>query len=123
MQPKVKWRRVAFWATLFLFIYTWPTEGDFQPITLQLQVGVCLAPCEQKAKVLIPRHPDNRWAAIVWEYGSHEWSIEGENAPVEHPPITIRFTEPGEYVVYAVLLRQKGARRESFQDSKPLIVM
>jgi hypothetical protein len=115
----ISWRRVAFCVTLFCFVYFWPTEG-MEPITLRLQTYACLVPCEQEARVWIARHPDNRWAAIVWEYGRHEFQVD-ENSPLEHR-VKIRHDSPGEYVVYAKLYRVKNGKVRVYEDERVLVV-
>lgn len=130
---RINWRWVLFWVILFSFWYFWPTEGrdnrqlrsakeELAPVELRLSSQACLTPCEVRVLLRTARHPDNRYAAIVWDYGSHEWELDGENAPVEHPPITILFREGGEYDIYGVLLRITNGKRVVFQDKKRLIV-
>lgn len=120
---KINWRWVAFWVTLFSVIYFWPTEGgEIKPIELKLSPQACLSPCEVRASLRIARHPDNRYAEIIWEYGSHGWTIDGENVPAEYPPITIFFRLVGEYDVYGTLFRIESGKQVAFQDKKRLIV-
>ena len=74
--------------------------------------------------VLIPQHPDNRSASVVWGYSasdSTELPLSRNNHQVEFT-VSIVGLGKGDHTVYAVLEREKDRRQETFQDSQHISV-
>ena len=72
--------------------------------------------------VLIPTHPDNRSASVVWSYNdSAELTIGANNEQVEFT-VPIGKFDKGPHTVYAVLVREKSGEQQTFQDSQQIAV-
>jgi hypothetical protein len=61
--------------------------------------------------VLIPAHPDNRSASVVWSYRDNAELPVGPNAA------QIGQFDKGHHTVYAVLVRERNGEPETYQDS------
>jgi hypothetical protein len=92
-----------------------------KPIQLHVPMHSCSAPCDMTVTVVIPKHPDNRSASVVWSYSdSAELSLK-ETQQVEFPVPIGRFNK-GDHTVYAVLVREKDGRQVTFEDSQHITV-
>jgi hypothetical protein len=113
----------AWWWLAFLFcIAGSPTERPQAPIRIHLAKRICTAPCEMNATVVIPKHPDNRSAAVVWSYdGNTDWPLGPETEQVTFT-VAIGKLEKGDHTVYAVLLREKSGKQDTFEDSQRISV-
>lgn len=134
----VNWRRVAFWVGLFFLVYTWPTEGNQQPITLNIYPKVALATSQKRTTIRvewrIPRHADNRRWAFSYEAsngdgGSSESSMDGENSYAVYPVCTrqnerpcYREVAPGTYHFVACVYRVTEGKVLTFCDRYTLEV-
>jgi len=102
--------------------YAAQTDAPKLPIQLHLPKLVCAAPCDMEATVVIQKHPDNRLASVVWGYGgSKDWQLGPDTQQVRFT-VAIGKLEKGDHIVYAVLLREKDGRRETFEDSQRISV-
>ena len=71
---------------------------------------------------MIKKHQDNRLASVVWGYGdSREWQLSPRTQQVTFT-VSIGKLEKGDHIVYAVLLREKDGRRETFEASQRISV-
>jgi hypothetical protein len=94
-----------------------PTE-----IRIHLPTHECAAPCAMEVTVSIPHNPDNRSASVVWSYDrSTELPLGGDNPQTEFHAAIGTFA-PGTHTVYAVLVREKNGRRDTFEDSERVTV-
>src|SRR5436309_7525983 len=110
------------WLACLFYVAGWQTSGPNVPIQLHLPELVCAAPCDMEATIVIQKHPDNRSASVVWGYGdSREWQLSPRTQQVTFT-VSIGKFEKGEHVVYAVLLREKDGRRETFEASQRISV-
>lgn len=92
-----------------------------KPIQLHVPTHNCSAPCDMTVTVVIPKHPDNRSASVVWSYSdSAEWSLK-ETQQVEFPVSIGRFNK-GDHTVYVVLVREKDGQQATFEDSQHITV-
>jgi hypothetical protein len=72
--------------------------------------------------VLIPYHPDNRSASVVWSYN------DSADVPLDRNSQQVEFMVPvgkfdkGDHTIYAVLVREKSGAQETFQDSQHISV-
>ena len=72
--------------------------------------------------VLVPTHPDNRSASVVWSYNdSAELPVGANNGQVEFT-VPIGKLDKGNHTVYAVLVREKNGEQQTFQDSQQVAV-
>lgn len=93
-----------------------------KPIELRVPLHQCVSPCEMNVTVLIPTHPDNRSASVVWSYNdSAELPVGANNDQVEFT-VPIGKFDKGDHTVYAVLVRERNGQQETFQDSQHLSV-
>jgi hypothetical protein len=77
-------------------------------LTLRLSAYTCLAPCDVRAEVVIPRHADNRYYVVQLDgpmFRSSASELDGANAPVIQPPLWFKSLPPGEYEIVVVLYR------------------
>ena len=72
--------------------------------------------------VLIPYHPDNRSASVVWSYNdSADLPLDRNNQQVEFTVPVGKF-DKGDHTIYAVLVREKDGGQATFQDSQHISV-
>ncbi len=108
-------------ATFLWSLAVWQT-GPSKPIELRVPVHDCVAPCDMQVTVLIPAHPDNRAASVVWSYsGSTELHVGRDTTQVEFAVGVGQF-DKGDHTIYAVLMRETDGRQETFQDSQRISV-
>jgi hypothetical protein len=99
----------------------WQTNA-VKPIELHVPAHDCSAPCDMEVTVSIPAHPDNRSASVVWSYDdSKDWPLGPGTQQVEFAVSVGKF-DKGSHAIYAVLVREKDGRRESFQDVQRISV-
>lgn len=114
----VNWKRVAFWATLFYWVYTAPladSKDRNDPIRLWLypRANFCvLEPCYVHAIVFVKQHKDNRWMVIDWysdwgESGSALVQMEGEKSSLVAFDRQVRLGQ-GDYLFEACIYRIKA---------------
>lgn len=141
----VNWKWVAFWATLFLVFYAFPTEGQDQdkpltgkPIVLHVPKVAVTSTHEGRTTIKvewrIARHPDNRqWAFSYYseegDKGSSQGSMSGGGSPVTYPICTMqnerpcfREVSPGLYHFSACVYRVTDEKVVSFCDRRTLQV-
>jgi hypothetical protein len=103
------------------------SPGDRQteaakPIELRVPAHDCAAPCPMEVTVSIPRHPDNRSASVVWSYDdSKDWTLGPATQQVEFAVSVGKF-DKGTHAIYAVLVREKDGKRETFEDVQRISV-
>jgi hypothetical protein len=106
----------------FLIVLWQPAAQS--PIHIRLSQRTCAPPCSLTATVVIPNHPDNRHASLVWGYDASEstdWTIDRETSRVEFA-IPIRNLTKGDHKIYAVLLRETNGQTQTFEDSQNVTV-
>jgi hypothetical protein len=81
------------------------------PVALTIQQPMGAAPFYTRARVSIPRHPDNRYACLSWTQvqGGQEgrtscWEVAGEDAPLTHWH-ELKALSSGKWEVVAYVLR------------------
>jgi hypothetical protein len=99
----------------------WQAEGT-KEIQLRVPTHDCSAPCDMTVTVVIPRHPDNRFASVVWSYSDSADLPLGPDAGRDEFTVAIGKFEKGKHTVYAILVRDAGGRRETFQDAQEISV-
>jgi hypothetical protein len=108
-------------ATFLWSLVVWQT-GAPKPIELRVPTHDCVAPCDMPVTVLIPAHPDNRSASVVWSYSdATELPLGRDRQQVEFT-VSIGKFEKGDHTIYAVLVREKDGQRETFQDVQRISV-
>ena len=108
-------------ATLWWSLSVWQT-GPPKPIELRVPAHDCVAPCDMHVTVLVPAHPDNRSASVVWSYSdSTELHLGRDTQQVEFTVAVGKF-DKGDHTVYAILMREKDGRQETFQDFQRISV-
>jgi hypothetical protein len=90
--------------------------GAPKPIELRVPAHECAAPCDMQVTVLIPAHPDNRSAAVVWSYSGSADLHLGPNNPQVEFAVAVGGFEKGDHMIYAVLMRERDGHQETFQD-------
>ena len=133
----VNWKRVAFWATLFLIFYTWPTEGQVKPIVLNIYPKVAVASQFQRTTIRIEwriaRHPDNRQWAFSYtsdngDLSSSQGQIDGDSPVVwpictdKNPGACFREVAPGTYWFSVCVYRIVEKKVQAFCDRYTLYV-
>jgi hypothetical protein len=114
------WRRSLLVTALFVLSTSW--SGAAKEIELRVPTHDCSAPCDITVTAVIPRDPDNRVASVVWSYdGSADLPLGPDTAQVEFA-VPIGKLDKGKHTVYAVLMRDVGGRRETFQDAQDISV-
>jgi hypothetical protein len=99
----------------------WQTEAA-KPIEVHVPTRDCVAPCDMEVTVSIPTHPDNRSASVVWSYNdSKDWTLGPGTQQVEFAVSVGKF-DKGAHAIYAVLVREKDGRRETFEDVQRISV-
>jgi hypothetical protein len=108
---------IGWWAALSVSQTAAP-----RPIQLRVPARSCTAPCNMTVTVVIPTHPDNLTASVVWGYSdSTEWALGPETRTVEFP-VAIGNLDAGDHAIYAVLVRQKDGARQEFEDTQHILV-
>jgi hypothetical protein len=93
-----------------------------KPIEVHVPAHDCAAPCDMEVTVSIPRHPDNRSASVVWSYDdSKDWTLGPGTDQVEFAVSVGKF-DKGAHAIYAVLVREKDGKRETFEDVQRISV-
>ncbi len=111
------------WFQLALVFFLTFVPAPPGTISLRLPAHECAAPCTLTATVVIPTHPDNRRASVVWGYDTSEsidWPL-GPDASVEFD-VTVKNLSKGPHTIYAVLLREKDGQSQTFEDSQQVSV-
>jgi hypothetical protein len=99
-----------------------PPTTTPKPIELRVPSHECSAPCDMNVTVLIPAHPDNRSASVVWSYRDNAELPVGPNAAQTQFSVKIGQFDKGDHTVYAVLVREKNGEPETYQDSQRISV-
>jgi hypothetical protein len=99
----------------------WQT-GTPMPIEVRVPSHVCSAPSDMKVTVLIPQHPDNRSASVVWSYNDSTELPIGRNSSQVEFTVSVGKFDKGDHTVYAVLVREKDGQQKTFQDSQHISV-
>ena len=122
MQTRAVGRQIPVLAAIVLSsLSPWQAKTS-KPIELRVPSHECVSPCEMTVTVLIPTHPDNRSASVVWSYNdSAELPVGANNDQVEFT-VPIGKFDKGDHTVYAVLVRERNGQQETFQDSQHLSV-
>src|SRR5215813_8068851 len=83
-----------------------------KPIELRVPSHDCVSPCEMNVTVLIPTHPDNRSASVVWSYNDSAELPVGANSDQVEFTVPIGKFDKGDHTVYAVLVRERNGQQE-----------
>ena len=122
MQTRAVGRQIPILTAIVLLSLPPRQASTPKPIELRVPSHQCLAPCDMNVTVLIPTHPDNRSASVVWSYNdSAVLPVGADNKQVEFT-VPIGKFDKGDHTVYAVLVREKNGQQETFQDSQHLSV-
>ena len=122
MQTRAVGRQIPILTTIVLASFSSQHASTSKPIELRVPSHECSAPCDMNVTVLIPLHPDNRSASVVWSYRDNaELPVGADNQQVEFT-VPIGKLDKGDHTVYAVLVRERNGQQETFQDSQHLAV-
>lgn len=108
---------------LLIFFLALLQQGP-APIRLQVSTHTCAAPCSLTTTVVIPSHPDNRRASVVWGYDSSDstdWPLGPDAAQVEFTVPIVNLAK-GDHTIYAVLLRERNGQSSTFEDAQRVTV-
>ena len=115
-------RQISILTVIVSWSFSLLQTGPAKPIELRAPSHECSAPCNMNVTVLIPMHPDNRSASVIWSYRDNAELPVGSNTEQVEFTVPIGKFDKGNHTVYAVLVREKNGERETFQDSQQILV-
>lgn len=108
---KVRWHFILFWVALFVFWYTFPTEGYEGEITLKVTPKIQIAPLGKRGTVRAAWRIEPNEANVYYSF-AYAGPEEGSTlrSMDQHSPIHYeRLIElpPGQYVFVACVVRNE----------------
>ena len=122
MQTRAVGRQTSLVTAIVLASFSSQHASTSKPIELRVPSHECAAPCDMNVTVLIPLHPDNRSASVVWSYRDNAELPIGANSQQVEFTVPIGQFDKGNHAVYAVLVRERNGQQETFQDSQSISV-